>query len=75
MNDKDILKRLERLQQRHEEPVKIWHLYQMPDGSEQKMRWKGATPKDQIEQMRTWEESTGARWITMLIEVKEGDHY
>ena len=70
--DKDILKRLDRLQQSREEPVKIWHLYRMPDGSEKRMRWKG---EDQIEQMRTWEESTGADYITTIIEVKEGDHY
>lgn len=75
MIEKDILRRLDRLQMRREEPVKIWYLYRMPDGSEQRMRWKGATPKDQIEQMRTWEESTSAEYITTIIEVKEGDHY
>lgn len=72
MDYKDVQKRLYRLQQNKEEPVKIWELYRMPDGSEQRMRWKGA---DWLDQMRSWTESTGAVHINTIIEVKEGGSY
>lgn len=68
--DKTILRRLELLQLKHEEPVRLWVLYQLPDGSEVRMRWK-----DNDQQLRQWEADTGARSKDLIIEVKEGDHY
>ena len=65
--NKTILHRVQLLQLKREEPVKIWDLYRMPDGSEQRMRWKG-----NHEQMRSWLAATGAEHTNVIIEVKEG---
>lgn len=72
MEYKDILKRLDNLQQKRIEPVTIWELYRMPDGSEQEMRWTGI---DRLDQMCSWQERTGAVHINTIIKVKEGEYY
>lgn len=51
------------------EPVKIFDLYRMPDGTEKKIRFKND------EQRQQWEAENGAELVDIIIEVKEGGYY
>lgn len=66
--NKDILRRLEQLQLKAEEPVKIYDLYQMPDGSEIKIRFKGDSADEDRKQ---WIAEHSAKLIDIIIEVDE----
>lgn len=64
---KEILKRLEALEQRNEgPPVSIWYLYQLPDGSEERIR----APADSKE-LKEWEAETEAKCINVILEIKD----
>ena len=67
--NKEILRRLELLELRNVEPVKIFDLYRMPDGTEKKIRFKND------EQRQQWEAENGAELVDIIIEVKEGGYY
>ena len=69
--NKDILRRLEQLQLKNEEPVKIYDLFQMPDGSEVKIRFKGNSADDVIEKRNQWIAEHDAKLIDIIIEVGE----
>ena len=66
--NKDVLRRLEQLQMKAEEPVKIFDLFQLPDGSEVKIRFKGS---DALEQRNQWIAEHDAKLIDIIIEVNE----
>lgn len=66
--NKEILRRLEQLQLKAEEPVKIYDLYQLPDGSEVKIRFKGSSA---IEERNQWIAEHDAKLIDIIIEVGE----
>ena len=69
--NKDILRRLEQLQLKNEEPVKIYDLFQLPDGSEVKIRFKGSSAGDVIEKRNQWIAEHDAKLIDIIIEVGE----
>ena len=66
--NKDILRRIEQLQLKAEEPVKIFDLFLLPDGSEVKIRFKGA---DALEKRNQWIAEHDAKLIDIIIEVGE----
>lgn len=69
--NKDILRRLVQLQLKNGEPVKIYDLYQLPDGSEVKIRFKGSSAGDAIEKRNQWVKEHDAKLIDIIIEVEE----
>lgn len=69
--NKEILRRLEQLQLKAEEPAKIYDLYQLPDGSEIKIRFKGDSAGDVIEKRNRWISEHNAKLIDIIIEVGE----
>lgn len=73
--NKDILRRLELLQLRQDEPVKIYDLYRLPDGTEVKIRFKGDSAADTLEKRQQWAAEHDAKLIDIIIEVKEGGYY
>lgn len=58
------MRRLMMLERKHEQPVKIFDIYRMPDGSEVQKQFIGF--EGDIEK-RAWEEETGAKHIDVLI--------
>ena len=69
--NKDILRRVEQLQLKAEEPVKIFDLFQLPDGSEVKIRFKGKTAAEVQEKRSSWIAEHDAKLIDIIIEVGE----
>ena len=69
--NKDILRRLEQLQLKNEEQVKIYDLFRLPDGSEIKIRFKGSSAGDVIEKRNQWILEHDAELIDIIIEVGE----
>lgn len=61
MIEKEVLKRIDRLQMRREEPVKIYGVYRLPDGSEVQKQIKGSPAE--------------AGLVDVIISVKEGGWY
>jgi hypothetical protein len=66
--NKDILRRLEQLKLKNEEPVKIYDLFQLPDGSEVKIRFNGSSADEKRNQ---WITEHDAKLIDIIIEVCE----
>lgn len=62
--NKDILKRLDRLQLKGMVPVIIYELFRMPDGSEAKMRFETKECRSR------WKEENAAELIDILVEVR-----
>ena len=59
--DKTLLKRLEKLCQKSQQPVKILHMMRMPDGSETEVEDLNAA------------EAAGAIWIDTIIRIGGDD--
>ena len=65
--EKALLRRLEMLEVRHSEPVRIVEVYRMPDGSEVERQFKDYP----INERKIWMEETAAELIDVII--RDGD--
>ena len=68
---KDILRKLESIEQTVGDPVKIFYRYQLPDGSVIDKRAKEGFPGTGFDDLREWEEETQAKLIDIVISVRE----
>lgn len=68
---KDVLHRLESIESKREDPVKLYYLFRLPDGTEVKKRVKEGMPGASVKDIRKWEEDTGAMMIDIIIDVKD----
>ena len=68
---KDVLRRLETLELKQEDPVKIFYRFRLPDGTEVQKRAKEGLPGAGIEDIRQWEQETGAEMIDVIIDVRD----
>jgi len=68
---RDVLRRLESLELKQEDPVKIFYLFRLPDGTEVQKRAKEGFPGASLEDIRKWEKENKAEFVTVIVSVKD----